>query len=191
MGGFVTCRFFDGRYWEAPVPDEWTCREETGLRSASHVLESGAGSRLVVWTGGYGPVAGRKWDDVPEEITVDEHRSAFSSVLDEARTYRMATLKEQGTAAMRAALGREPSISQHRLGELIGFTYERRTQEGVGWAGRFCAQSLVLRVAFCAPPNSLTRDSTVAHSFLSTVRTYAPNPTVETDVRKSGARDSP
>ena len=183
----VSCEpFFDGGSWEAQHPDQWTCVRDMNVKNFPYVFKSPRGAQLCVGTfRNAGVISGCQFEDVPKEY--EQYRSAYLTILLDARDYRRQTLRKLGVAALRRVLGQEPIITKHEAGVLVGFTYERDEENSRVLIGEFCAEPWGLRAHFCAPRDQFEEESTIAFSILESFRFHMPNPSIKTEASDKAA----
>lgn len=162
-------KWFEGSYWTATLPDDWTFRKDTTVRGFPYVLESAPATRLQIGeTRDVRLSENMKW--TRKDIGSEEHRKAYALTLMEASGSRSRTVGGLVKEGARRTIGLLPEVAKHSLGPLVGFTYELEEGDRVGWAGYFSAEPWMLYAKLLAPADVIEAKSAQAFEVLRSVK---------------------
>ena len=170
----VNCEpWFDGTFWSATFPEQWRFRRDLTIRGFPYVFESPGGSRMQVGTSKNVRLSGYDTEEVPEELTSEDHRAVYLMTLVQARNNPVSYSRDFPRVTF--SLAPQRTITKREVGALVGFTYSGRIEERTTWAGFFSTEPWVLYVHFSAHSGTFRADSEIAFLILASFVFHAPN----------------
>jgi hypothetical protein len=185
---FTSERWFDGTFWSTTVPRQWRVSRDHTMQGFPYAFESPTHSRMQVGPTKNVELSGYDEGEAPEELRSEGHRKAYLMTLTQARNDHSWSWRD--FPQMIFSLARRRAITEHKLGALVGFTYEGQRDNKRTWAGYFSAEPWMLSVYFSAPGQVFEADSETALLILASFVFHTPNSTFERDAPQA-ARPSP